>query len=156
MELGHIIMNTDTKDVCYVLCSTYFFIFLYCPPLWSSGQSSWLQIQRSGFDSRRYQISWKVVGLEWGPLSLVSTSEELLERNSSRSGLEIREHGRGDPLRWPRGTIFRQKLALTLATTGGRSFGIVRSLTQAIEFSFYSLVLVLLNSLTNRFFSFQC
>jgi hypothetical protein len=26
------------------------------PPLSSSGQSSWLQIQRSGFDSRRYQI----------------------------------------------------------------------------------------------------
>jgi hypothetical protein len=26
------------------------------PPLWSSGQSSWLQMQRSGFDSRRYQI----------------------------------------------------------------------------------------------------
>jgi hypothetical protein len=26
------------------------------PPLWSSGQSSWLQIQRSGFDSRRYQM----------------------------------------------------------------------------------------------------
>jgi hypothetical protein len=25
-------------------------------PLWSSGQSSWLQIQSSGFDSRRYQI----------------------------------------------------------------------------------------------------
>jgi hypothetical protein len=24
------------------------------PPLWSSGQSSWLQIQRSRFDSRRY------------------------------------------------------------------------------------------------------
>jgi hypothetical protein len=26
------------------------------PPLWSSGQSSWLQIQRFGFDSRRYQV----------------------------------------------------------------------------------------------------
>jgi hypothetical protein len=26
------------------------------PPLWSSDQSSWLQIQRSGFNSRRYQI----------------------------------------------------------------------------------------------------
>jgi hypothetical protein len=26
------------------------------PPLWSSGQSSWLQIQRPGFDSQRYQI----------------------------------------------------------------------------------------------------
>jgi hypothetical protein len=26
------------------------------PPLWSSGQSSWLLTQRSGFDFRRYQI----------------------------------------------------------------------------------------------------
>jgi hypothetical protein len=26
------------------------------PPLWSSGQGSWLQIQTSGFDSGRYQI----------------------------------------------------------------------------------------------------
>jgi hypothetical protein len=26
------------------------------PPLWSSGQSSWLQIRRPGFDSRHYQI----------------------------------------------------------------------------------------------------
>jgi hypothetical protein len=25
------------------------------PPLWSSGQSSWLQIRRPGFDSRHYQ-----------------------------------------------------------------------------------------------------
>jgi ribosomal protein L37E len=25
------------------------------PPLWSSGQSSWLQIRRHGFDSRHYQ-----------------------------------------------------------------------------------------------------
>jgi hypothetical protein len=24
-------------------------------PLWSSGQSSWLQIRRPGFDSRQYQ-----------------------------------------------------------------------------------------------------
>jgi hypothetical protein len=27
-------------------------IDLYGPPLWSSGQSSWLQIRRPGFDSR--------------------------------------------------------------------------------------------------------
>ena len=32
-----------------------------------------------GFDSRRYQIFWLVVGLERGPLSLVSSIEELLE-----------------------------------------------------------------------------
>jgi hypothetical protein len=32
-----------------------------------------------GFDSRHYQKK-KVVGLEWDPLSLVSTTEELLDR----------------------------------------------------------------------------
>jgi hypothetical protein len=66
------------------------------PPLWSSGQTSWLQIQRSGSDSRRYQIFWEVVGLEWGPLGPVSTIEELLGRKSSGSGLESREYGRRD------------------------------------------------------------
>jgi hypothetical protein len=50
------------------------------PPLWSSGQSSWLQIRRPGLDSRHYQKK-KVVGLERGPLSLMSTTEELLDRN---------------------------------------------------------------------------
>jgi hypothetical protein len=50
----------------------------YRPPLWSSCQSSWLQIRRPGFDSRHFQK--KVVGLERGPLSLVSTTEELLDR----------------------------------------------------------------------------
>jgi hypothetical protein len=45
------------------------------------------QIQRSGFNSLHYQIFWEVVGLEWGPLSLVSTNEELLERKSSDSSL---------------------------------------------------------------------
>jgi hypothetical protein len=34
---------------------------------------------------------------ERGPLSLVSTTEELLERKSRGSGLEIREYGRRDP-----------------------------------------------------------
>jgi hypothetical protein len=44
------------------------------------GQSSWLQIRRPGFDSRHYQKGKKVVDLERGPLSLVSTTEELLDR----------------------------------------------------------------------------
>jgi hypothetical protein len=47
--------------------------------LLSNGQSFWLNIQRSGFDSRRYQAFWEVVGLERGPLSLMSTTEELTE-----------------------------------------------------------------------------
>jgi hypothetical protein len=107
------------------------------PPLWSSGQSSWLQIRRPGFDSRHYQIFWEIVGLERGPLSLVSTTEELLGRKSSGACLENREYGRRDPSRWPRSTVYPQKLAITSPTSGGRSVGIVRSRTQAIEFVFY-------------------
>jgi hypothetical protein len=76
------------------------------------------------------------VDLERGPLSLVSTTEELLERKSSGSGLEIREYGRRDPSRRPRGTLYSQKVELTSRTSGGRSVGIVRSRTQATEFNF--------------------
>jgi hypothetical protein len=32
-------------------------------PLWSCGQSSWVQTQRSGFDCRRYHIFWELAGL---------------------------------------------------------------------------------------------
>jgi hypothetical protein len=103
-------------------------------PLWSSGLSSWLQIQRPGFDSQRYQIFWEVVGLERGLLSLMSTIEELLERKSSGSGLENQEYGRGMS-RWLRGSLYPQKLALTSPTSGGRSVGIVHLQTQATEFS---------------------
>jgi hypothetical protein len=39
------------------------------------------------------------VGLERGPLSLVTTIEELLERKSSGPGLESLEYGRRDPSR---------------------------------------------------------
>jgi hypothetical protein len=61
---------------------------------WSSGHISWLQIQRSGIDSRRYQIFWEVVGLERGPLSLVSKIEELLGRKSSGFSLKNLKYGR--------------------------------------------------------------
>jgi hypothetical protein len=65
-----------------------------------------------GFDSRHYQIFWEVVGLKWAPLSLLSTIEELLGRNSSGSGLENQEYGCGGLLRWPHDTLYPQKLAL--------------------------------------------
>jgi hypothetical protein len=89
-----------------------------------------------GFDSRRYQIFWEVVCLDRGPLSLVTTIEELLERKSSGSGLENRHYGRKDSSRFPRGTLYPQNLALTSPTNGGRSVGMVRSRTKAIEFDF--------------------
>jgi hypothetical protein len=94
---------------------------------------------RSGFDYWRYQIFWEVVGLEQGPLSLVSTVE-LLGRKGSDSGLEIREYGCRDPSRWPRDTLYPQQLVPTSPTNGGSSVGIVRSRTRATEFScFYSI-----------------
>jgi hypothetical protein len=103
---------------------------LHVPPLWSGGQSSWLLIQRSGFDTRSYQIFCKVVGLERGPLSLVSTTEELLGRKSSGSVLERREYGQRDPSCWPRGNLYTKMLAEISPSSCGRSVGIVRSRTK--------------------------
>jgi hypothetical protein len=74
------------------------------------------------------------VGLERGPLSLVITTEELLGRNSSGSGLESREYGRRELLRRPLNTLYTKKLALTSPTSGGRLVGIVRSRTKVTEF----------------------
>jgi hypothetical protein len=71
------------------------------------------------------------VGLEQGPLRFVSTTEELLIRNSSGFGVEIREYGSTDDHATP---LYPQKLALTSPTSGGRWVGIVRSRTQAKEF----------------------
>jgi hypothetical protein len=50
-----------------------------------------------------------------------------------KSGLECQEYGRRDPSRWPRGTFYPQKLALTLSTSVGLSVDIVWSLIQATE-----------------------
>jgi hypothetical protein len=113
------------------------------PPLWCSDDCSWLQIQVSGFYFRRYQISWEVVGLERGPLGLMNIIEELLEKESRGSGLETCEYVHRDPSRWPRATLYPQKLALISPTNGGRSVGIFRSRTQTTEFS---LVLVFYNN----------
>jgi hypothetical protein len=52
-----------------------------------------------GFDSLALQEGEKVLGLERGPLILVSTTEELLGRNSSGPSLESREYGRRDSSR---------------------------------------------------------
>jgi hypothetical protein len=74
------------------------------------------------------------VGLERGPLSLVSTIERILGRKSCGFGLENREYGRRDPSCFARGTSYLQKLSLTSPTSGGRSVGIVRYRT-SIAFS---------------------
>jgi hypothetical protein len=88
--------------------------------------------RRPGCDSQRYQIFWEVVGLERGPLSLVITIEKLHGRKSGGSGLENRDYGCRESAALT--SFIPQKLALTPPTSGGRSFGIVRSRTQATEF----------------------
>jgi hypothetical protein len=64
----------------------------------------------------------------------VSTTEELLERKSSVSGLESREYVHKTLLRLPCDALCLQKLALTSPTVGGRLVSIVHSQTQATEF----------------------
>jgi hypothetical protein len=69
------------------------------------------------------------VGLERGPFSLVSTIEELLGRKSGGSGLESREYGRRGSAETP---LSPQKAGIMFADSG-RSVGIVRSRTKAME-----------------------
>jgi hypothetical protein len=45
----------------------------------------------------------------------VSTTEELLERKSRGYGLESREYCRRDSSRWPRGTLYPQKVGTDFA-----------------------------------------
>jgi hypothetical protein len=103
----HLFSQLSVFQIMYKICTFPCICWLL---LWSSGQSSWLQVQRSGFDSRLYQIFWVVVGLERGPLSLVSTIDPLLGRKSSGSGLENRDYGHRDPPRWPHDTPLSTKV----------------------------------------------
>jgi hypothetical protein len=79
------------------------------------------------------------MGLERGPLSLVSTTEELLDRKvaapvqkTENTAVVIRHADHVAP-------SMRKKLSITSPTSGGRSVGIVRSQTQTMEFSFMGL-----------------
>jgi hypothetical protein len=73
----------------------------------------------------------------------MNTTEELF----GRSGISLgnQECGRMDPSCWPRDSLYLQKLAPTLPTSGSRSFGIIHSWTEATEFSlvFYFYVEVI-------------
>jgi hypothetical protein len=77
--------------------------------------------------------------------------EELLERTVAAPVYKTEINGRGDSLRWPRDTLYPQKLTLTSPTSGGRSVGIVRLRIKATEFSFITdIVGPTLNTLLSR------
>jgi hypothetical protein len=85
-----------TEFICYVGESR--------PPLWSSGQSSWLQ---------NGDVLCFLWGTNWIYICYIGIRQADLVAPS-----------------------IRKKLAITSSTSGGRSVGIVRSRTQATEFSF--------------------
>jgi hypothetical protein len=59
-------------------------------------------------------------------------------------------NGRGDPLRWPRDTLYPLKLALISPTSGGRSVGIVRLRTNPRSLNTTSLLLSRFSQLVGR------
>jgi hypothetical protein len=77
----------------------------------------------------------KVVGLERSPLSLVSTTEELLDRKVAAPVYKTENTAVGIRHADHVALLYPQKLAITSPTSGGRSIGIVRSRTQTMEFS---------------------
>jgi hypothetical protein len=116
------------------------FVSLYdWPPLRSSGQSSWLKMQgsRVRFPGTTKKSSGSGTGCtqpreyNWGATWW----------KSSGSCLENREYGRKDPSRWPRGTLYPQKLAISSPTSGGRSVGIFRLRTQTMDFFYPCMIL---------------
>jgi hypothetical protein len=108
-------------------------IIMICETPTAPGQSSWLQIRRPVFDSRHYQK--KVVGLEGGALSLVSTTEEPFDRKVAAPVYKIENTAIGIRHADHVAPSILNKLTITSPTSGGRSVGIVRSRAQTVEFS---------------------
>jgi hypothetical protein len=77
------------------------------------------------------------MGLERGPLSLVSTTEELLDRKVAAPVYKTENMAVGTVTLTTWHTLSANKLAYTSPTSGGRSVSIVRSRTQTMEFFFY-------------------
>jgi hypothetical protein len=86
------------------------------------------------------------VGLERGPLSLMSTTEELLGRKLAAPVLKIENTAIGIHRADHAKLLYPQKLALTLQTSGSCSVGIVRQRTKSTK------LLVIITKVYNNIF----
>ena len=116
------------------------FIYTLWPPLWSSGQSFWLQIQWSRVRSPALPDFLSSSGSWTGS----TQPREPREVNWGATWLKKSSGSRSRKQRWTAvGTrcadhvtpLYPQKLALTSPTGVGRSVGIVCVRTKATEFS---------------------
>jgi hypothetical protein len=112
----------------FILCTAHLFKFNFC------GVNTYYTVPLLFLP--------RVISLIRGPLSLMSTIEEMIERKSRGSILESREYGHRYPSHWPRRTLYPQNLALTLPTSGGHSVSIVHLRTQTPEFVVFVLFVI--------------
>ena len=128
--------NTSVK--CEECCdnSNYWYIYIYISPLWSSGQSFWLQIQRSRIRFPALPDFLSSSGSGTGstqsrePREVNWGATWMNEKSSGSRSVGTRCADHVTPL-------YPQKLALTSPTGGGCSVGIVRVRTKATEFSLW-------------------
>jgi hypothetical protein len=85
------ISSTWTSTKLWKFYFTFEFVLGDCLCGLEVSQSSWLQIGLSSISSTT-RFFWEVLGLVWGTLGLVSTTDELLGRKSSGFGLGNWEH----------------------------------------------------------------
>jgi hypothetical protein len=114
----------------------------YTLPLCSSGQSSWLQIQRSRVRFPALSDFLRSSGSGSGSTQPHEDNRSYLNGKVAAMGLENRDYGCGDTLRWPSDTVYQLKLVLTSPTGCGRPVGIVRLRTKTTDFlySIYKLI----------------
>ena len=108
------------------------------PPLWSSGQSFWLQIQwsRVRFPALPDFLSSSGSGtgftqpreVNWGATWIKSSGSGPEKQRLTAVGIRCADYVT---------PLYPQKLALTSPTGGGRSVGIVRSRTKGTDFFYW-------------------
>ena len=106
------------------------------PPLWSSDQSFWLQIQRSRVRSPALPDFLSSSGSGTGSTQprKVNWGATWMKKSSGSRSRKQRLTAVGTRCADHVTPLYPQKLALTSPTVGGRSVGIVRVRTKATEF----------------------